>query len=67
MLLGDRYGWQGFPPRIEATEFFTLLEEVEDESDLQLLHDWFKRDDNAVPPEYVLQVRHLAFINSPVN
>ena len=58
MLLGDRYGWQGFPPNIPCEEFDILLQESQWQGlETHILTDWFLRDDNAVPPEYILQVR----------
>ena len=62
ILLGDRYGWRPLPYVIPADEFELLLPHLtpteqtlacwrEDES------GWYRRDDNAVPPEYILQPR----------
>ena len=62
ILLGDRYGWRPLPYAIPAEEFERLLPHLtpaerslacwrEDES------GWYRRDDNAVPPEYILQPR----------
>ena len=62
VLLGDRYGWRPLPYAIPAKEFERLLPHLtpaerslacwrEDES------GWYRRDDNAVPPEYILQPR----------
>lgn len=58
VLLGDRYGWQSLPPQIEAAEFEMLLERVP-ANQHSLLLKWYKRDDNAVPPEYCLQPRKV--------
>lgn len=60
ILLGDRYGWRPLPASIEADEFESLvaaLPEVERER----LTRWYRRDDNAVPPAYVLLTREGAF------
>lgn len=57
-LLGERYGSRPLPPQIEASEFEALLKRVP--ADQQpLLLKWYKRDDNAVPPEYCLQPRKV--------
>jgi hypothetical protein len=56
VLLGDRYGWCPLPPRVPADELEALRERL-DAEDQQLVDDWYKRDDNAVPPEYRLQPR----------
>jgi hypothetical protein len=56
VLLGDRYGWCPPPPQIPASEFEEISTRVSKE-DRELLERWYHRDDNAVPPEYVLQPR----------
>jgi len=56
ILLGDKYGWQPIPekiPGIEWDEIFPLL----NNNEASLLNKWYKKDENAVPPEYVLQPR----------
>ncbi len=56
ILLGDKYGWQPIPekiPGIEWDEIFPLL----NNDDASLFNKWYKKDENAVPPEYVLQPR----------
>jgi WD40 repeat protein len=58
VLLGDRYGWRPVPTRIEAAEFEALLERVR-AGQRPLLLEWYRRDDNAVPPEYRLQPRGI--------
>jgi len=71
MLLGDRYGWQPLPARIDAEEFEKIVDltpspfgpsttskgRLIGEWSKALLSKWYWRDDNAVPPEYVLQQR----------
>ena len=62
-MLGNRYGFQPFPSTITAAEFehfITISEELQLGNRL-LLCEWFYRDDNAVDPEYVLQVKHLCY------
>ncbi|MEQ8174388.1 MAG: AAA family ATPase [Syntrophomonadaceae bacterium] len=56
VLLGDRYGWQPLPSRIEASEFQDLIKVVP-EGQKEELYSWYIRDDNAVPPEFCLQSR----------
>jgi WD40 repeat protein len=53
-LLGSRYGWRPLPPRIPADEFRALLATLTGERQAVLQH-WYRRDENAVPPEHVLQ------------
>ncbi|XP_022796831.1 NACHT and WD repeat domain-containing protein 2-like isoform X2 [Stylophora pistillata] len=54
-FLSHKYGYRPFPRTILASEFDSLFAAVEDEDEKQLLQVWFKRDDNAIPPEYILQ------------
>lgn len=63
VLLGDRYGWRPLPARIEAQEFDRVCGRVADAADRQLINTWYKRDDNAVPPEYLLRARIGEFVD----
>lgn len=56
-LLGDRYGWRPLPGTISAEEYEAIAEAMPDAAARQLLHRWYWRDSNAVPPEYVLLAR----------
>jgi WD40 repeat protein len=62
LLLGDRYGWQPLPPRISAAEFNELLPRIPDEV-RTLAAEWYRLDENAVPPERCLQPRTGEFAN----
>ena len=57
VLLGDRYGWQPVPSRIPADEMERILESGLSQGHRELLDRWYRRDDNAVPAEYVLLPR----------
>ena len=57
VLLGDRYGWRPPPSYIPAAEYQQIVQHVSATADRELLDQWYRRDDNAVPPEYVLQPR----------
>lgn len=68
ILLGDRYGWRPLPYRIDAGEMEMIVEQVPLEvKDLLIWSDkqpdsqkgWYRRDDNAVPPEYLLRPRKI--------
>jgi len=63
VLLGDRYGWRPLPPQIDAVEFEALLAQLTADKKPRLLH-WYRRDDNAAPPEYCLLPRSGEFIDS---
>jgi hypothetical protein len=63
ILLGDRYGWLPLPPQIDALEFEELERVLTTESteDTERLNRWYRRDDNAVPAQYVLLPREGEF------
>ena len=58
-LLGDRYGWQPLPAKIPAAEFDAILPHIDARA---LAEQWYKLDENAVPPEYYLQPRTGEFV-----
>lgn len=71
ILAGNRYGWRPLPFEIEADEFEQLMlflprnEQTRlrfDESQSQVVqgegNGWYRRDDNSVPPSYVLLPRY---------
>ncbi|KAK6174034.1 hypothetical protein SNE40_017384 [Patella caerulea] len=69
-FLSHKYGYRDFPREIEAGEFELLLSKIESKENKSLLNKWFIRDDNSVPPTYVLQPisSHLPdFISSDVD
>ncbi len=53
-MLGSRYGWRPLPPRIPADEFLALLAPLSGEGQ-DVIQRWYRRDDNAQPPNYLLQ------------
>ncbi len=66
VLLGDRFGWRPLPYTIPAQEFEILLPFIPNELRARLesradqpedARGWYRRDENAVPEEYVLQPR----------
>ncbi|QDU41278.1 NACHT domain protein [Maioricimonas rarisocia] len=77
VLMGDRYGWIPLPPEIAADEFESLLAQMSDDERALIRGKqpvaawsadqtvrrigWYRRDDNAVPPQYVLQPRTIDF------
>lgn len=66
VLLGDRYGWCPLPEEIPKDEFEEIMKHVPAGEDKELLNTWYKRDDNAVPPIYILQPRTGEFVDSEV-
>ena len=65
VLLGDRYGWRPLPYEIPAKEFEAILFKTSREDQL-ILNQWYLRDNNAIPPTYVLQPRKDEFANFDV-
>ena len=53
-FLGQRYGYREVRPSIKASEFEILSTHTQDASDAEFLKEWYVRDDNAVPPVYLL-------------
>ena len=55
ILLGDKYGWQPIPEKIPEKEWEDIFTLVVGKEASSLLNQWYKKDSNAVPTEYVLQ------------
>ena len=56
MILGQRYGGNPPPLSIDTTEFETLLSilgEMGESTDI--LRDWYKCDENNIPPVHTLR------------
>ncbi|MHA1268489.1 MAG: DUF4062 domain-containing protein [Candidatus Helarchaeota archaeon] len=67
VLLGNRYGWRPPPPEIPKDEFEMIIEYIQgslnkNEENITILNQWYKLDENAIPPVYVLQPRKNKFI-----
>lgn len=54
-LLGQKYGYRPFPPKIPANELDSMLEVISNEADIELIKKWFYLDSNTIPSTYVLQ------------
>ncbi len=63
VLLGNRYGWRPLPEELSVEEFHILehaaaqIPGSADKPAVAVLREWYRRDDNAVPPAYLLQSR----------
>lgn len=57
ILLGNRYGWRPLPEEVFEDEFRKLEQFAPSGSDLEILRAWYRRDENAVPPVYLLHSR----------
>ncbi|XP_050388645.1 NACHT and WD repeat domain-containing protein 2 [Patella vulgata] len=56
VFLGQKYGYRPIPTHILASEFEMLRECARNvQSELNLLDEWYRRDNNSVPPVYVIQ------------
>lgn len=63
VLLGNRYGWQPLPERISSEQFQQLedtarqlpRDDLEAGSPVEVLRAWYRRDDNNLPPVYLMQ------------
>ncbi len=63
ILLGNRYGWRPLPEEISVDEFHVLenaakqVETTTCKPVLTDLHAWYRKDENEIPPVYLLQSR----------
>jgi len=56
-LVGDRYGYRPFPACIDSAEFETLMSvKGLAVGDVDVVKEWYRPDDNSIPPSYLLQV-----------
>lgn len=60
ILLGQRYGWRPLPASIPVAHWEAFLPALSHAA-RQRLERWYRRDDNAVPPAYVLLPRQGPF------
>ncbi|XP_048740917.2 NACHT and WD repeat domain-containing protein 2-like [Ostrea edulis] len=54
-LLSHKYGYTSLPREIDIEEYEAIYNGTESEEDKGLLQKWYRRDDNSIPPMYVLQ------------
>jgi len=54
ILLGDKYGWQPVPEIIPEAEMLAIQKILQGEA-AKLIKKWYWLDENASPPEFVLQ------------
>jgi hypothetical protein len=56
MLIGQKYGYRPIPASIDAEEFDAICKQLDDlDKDHSVLDVWYLRDDNMIPPQYILQ------------
>ncbi len=54
---GQKYGYRPIPSVIDVEEFELIVKTLRDLGrDDTVLHEWYEKDENAVPPEMILQV-----------
>jgi len=61
VIAGNRYGFCPIPTEMSVKVFDLLLKYIIDTKEVKLLNTWYIRDDNAQPPQYILQVCAQAF------
>lgn len=54
-IVGNKYGYRPIPNAIRQDVFEAMRDLVSEESDWSLVTEWYKCDENAQPPEYILQ------------
>ena len=64
-MIGNRYGWVPLPYAIEKFEFMAIYESVYREKKL-ILDKWYKLDQNAIRPEYVLLSRTGKYLDDNI-
>ncbi|MCA9124693.1 MAG: AAA family ATPase [Planctomycetaceae bacterium] len=57
ILLGSKYGWRPLPEVISEAEYSHLCKHSHSQSEQDVLSDWYRRDTNAKPTQYVLRAR----------
>jgi hypothetical protein len=62
ILLEDRYGTRMAPYEVRAS-LFEEIRAAAPEEDRALLEYWYQKDENALPPVYLLKPRHDEFID----
>ena len=57
-LLSHRYGARAVRARIPEAHMNLFIDELKQRSqeDLDFLMTWYQRDENAIPPDYILKV-----------
>ncbi|KAK3612217.1 hypothetical protein CHS0354_039489 [Potamilus streckersoni] len=63
LITGDRYGFQPIPTELSVDEFSMIRKEIQEMNleNKDLLDTWYKRDDNAIQPVYILQTVRSMF------
>lgn len=62
IMIGNRYGWEPIPNKISQDDFNQIASVVgqhhgQTSEKLDLLHKWYRKDENSEPAEYVLVER----------
>src|SRR5512136_2469982 len=61
ILLGNRYGWRPLPYEIPVDEFEHIFAFIP-ENEQPLVAQWYRKDENALPPVNILQARTGEFV-----
>lgn len=57
IMLGERYGWRPLPEEITEGDFDAISLNIENAADKKMVGEWYRLDENAVPPVYCLVPR----------
>lgn len=62
VMLGERYGWIPLPAHVKADEFEQVKDAVlskyeKDSKEVEYINQWYKKDENNLPAQYLLQPR----------
>lgn len=63
ILLGNRYGWQPLPEILSLKEFESILSTNLSVEEQNIIQQWYKIDENGMPPFYELQPREGIFVD----
>ena len=61
ILLGDRYGWRPLPEELSQSEFERIEVSAARLGVLTTFNEWYRRDNNAEVPTWILQSRLARF------
>eukprot|EP00118_Oscarella_pearsei_P010463 m.64383 g.64383 ORF g.64383 m.64383 type:complete len:1662 (+) comp35248_c0_seq9:54-5039(+) len=54
-FLGQKYGFRPLKASISASDFKALLTAIDDQETKSILYQWYKLDENVIPPSFILQ------------
>ena len=61
--MGNKYGFRPIPSTIPHEVFTALSDAFGQKAEWSLVTEWYKCDENAIPPVYVLQIINSKIAN----